>query len=158
MFISDLFEGVVSQDLLGVIRILSSKKWFSIEQYNFCLKNLSFGDYESSDRPQSVPTKLKDKKLAGKACSIWLHMRYFPLVVRMFVKDSDELVERLTSSDFQEYEYVLLDELIINYLNERKVVAEMFPNLMGSPKPELHYLTHYPQTVKLYGHWPPMEY
>ena len=80
-----------------------------------------------------TPNKLKDKKLAKKACSIWLHMRYSPLVVRMFVKDSDELVERLTSSDFQEYEYVLLDELIIDYLNERKVVAEMFPNLMGSP-------------------------
>ena len=167
MFISDLFEGVVSQDLLGVIRILSSKKWFSIEQYNFCLKNLSFGDYESSDRPQSVPTKLKDKKLAGKACSIWLHMRYFPLVVRMFVKDSDdmaltlglrlhEIVERLTAGEFQEYEIVVLDELIINYLNERKVVAEMFHSLLGNPKPKTHYLSHYPQAVKLYG--PPMAY
>lgn len=35
----DIFEGVVSQDLLGIIRILKVKGWFSIQEYNTNMKN-----------------------------------------------------------------------------------------------------------------------
>ena len=41
----DLLEGVVSQDLLGVIRILSSKKWFTVDEYNKSLKSLKYKFY-----------------------------------------------------------------------------------------------------------------
>ena len=34
----DHMEGVMSQDLLGIIRILSLKKWFSIKEYNKDMK------------------------------------------------------------------------------------------------------------------------
>ena len=44
----DVLEGVASQDLLGIIRILSREGWFSIEQYNMKLKDLKCKYYESS--------------------------------------------------------------------------------------------------------------
>ena len=91
----DLLEGVASQDLLGIIRVLSRKGWFSIDEYNSSLKALSFKSYESSDRPQLVPTSNKVKKLIGKACSIWVHVRNFPFVIRKFVVTEDDPVLKL---------------------------------------------------------------
>ena len=34
----DLFEGVVAQDLCGVLKILSSSGWFSLEEYSKAMK------------------------------------------------------------------------------------------------------------------------
>ena len=163
----DLFEGVVSQDLLGVIRILSSKKWFSIEEYNCNLQGLNFKSYESNDRPQVVPITKKSKKLVGKACSLWVHMSNFPFVIRKFVKNEDDpvlrlglqlhnITERITASEFLHYEIDILEEVIVNYLDSRKTIFEEYPGLMGSPKPKTHFLSHYPQAIRLYG--PPLSY
>ena len=68
------------------------------------------------------------------------------IIIRNYVKDTDntifhpglmlhELVERLTASEFYEYEIETLEELIIKYLDERKEVFSKFPNLLGSAKP-----------------------
>ena len=163
----DVFEGVVSQDLLGIIRVLSRKGWFSIDEYNSGMNSLAFKSHESSDRPQLVPLNNKAKKLIGKACSIWVHMRYFPLIIRRFVVAEDdpvlklglklhEMTERITASEFKEYEIDALEDIIINFLDERKHIYNEYPGLMGTPKPKTHFLTHYPMSVFLYG--PPMSY
>ena len=163
----DLYEGVISQDLLGIIRILSRKKWFSIADYNKMLQSLNYKGSEASDRPQSVPLKNSTKKLIGKACSIWVHMRNFPFIIRKFVKNEEdpvlrlglmlhEITERLTAAELREYEIVVLEELIISYLDERKEISESYGDLLGPPKPKTHFLTHYPQAIRLYG--PPMSY
>ena len=65
----DMFEGVVAEDLLSIIRTLSSKGWFSIDAYNCALKDFKWFSYETSDIPQSVSTSRKSKKLKGKAVS-----------------------------------------------------------------------------------------
>ena len=165
----DLLEGTASQDLLGIIRILSRKGWFSIEEYNTSLKGLKYKSYESSDRPQVVPINKKTKKLNGKACSIWVHVRNFPLIIRKFVTGEieedpvlklglklHEITERVTASEFKDYEIDVLEDIIVNYLDERKKIFDDYPVLMGTPKPKTHFLTHYPRAVSLYG--PPMSY
>ena len=160
-------EGVMSQDLLGIIRILSLKKWFSIEEYNKDMQSIKYKGHEASDRPQNVPIKKTNKKLIGKACSIWVHMRNFPLIIRKFVKNEEdpvlklglklhELTERLTAAEFKNYEIDVLEEVIISYLDERKIIFEEYPSLLGTPKPKTHFLSHYPQAIRLYG--PPMTY
>ena len=163
----DIFEGVISQDLLGIIRILSCNQWFSIEEYNASLQSLNYKSYEANDRPQVVPINKKTKKLNGKACSIWLHMRNFPFVIRKFVKSREdpvlllglklhEITERITAHEFKEYEVCALEDLIIEFLDERKKIFEDYQNLMGPPKPKTHFLSHYPQAIRLHG--PPMTY
>ena len=165
----DLLEGTASQDLLGIIRILSRKGWFSIEEYNTSLKGLKYKSYESSDRPQLVPINKKTKKLNGKAVSIWVHVRNFPLVIRKFVTGEieedpvlklglklHEITERVTASEFKDYEIDVLEDIIVNYLDERKNIFDDYPDLMGTPKPKTHFLTHYPRAISLYG--PPMSY
>ena len=88
----DVFEGVVSEDLLGVIRILKVKKWFSIQDYNGVLKSLNYKSYEGSDIPENVPESMKVKKLIGKTVSNWTHVRNFPLIIRNFVKKMTSLL------------------------------------------------------------------
>ena len=65
----DVMEGVIPEDLLSIIRILSVKGWFTISQYNNTLERLGFTSHESGDKPYPVPSSNKVKKLSGKALS-----------------------------------------------------------------------------------------
>ena len=161
----DLLEGVVAQDLCGGIKILCLKGWFSLEDYNNKLKKFKFTSYEANDKPQELGKKAK--KLPGKACSLWVHARNFPLIVRDFVEDPDDdvlsfllllvdITARITATEFREHEVDDLEWKIIKYLDDRKAIFEAFPDLLGTPKPKHHFLSHYGQAIRLYG--PPLSY
>ena len=65
--------------------------------------------------PEAVPKKAK--KLSGKACSLWVHIRNFPLVVKDFLLNNDDvdsddevliwvlklvdIVNRITATEFR---------------------------------------------------------
>ena len=65
----DVMEGVIPEDLLGIIRILSRKGWFTIAGYNAVLERMDFTSFERGDKPYPVPTSNSVKKLKGKAVS-----------------------------------------------------------------------------------------
>ena len=65
----DVMEGVIPEDLLGIIRILSRKGWFTIASYNDALERMDFTSYERGDKPYPIPTSNSVKKLKGKAVS-----------------------------------------------------------------------------------------
>ena len=148
----DLFEGVVAEDLYSVIKTLSVMGWFQLEQYNSKLCNFGWISYEERDKPEKLPTASKSKKLKGKAISLWTHLRNFPLIIESFITDREDLVlnlglrlhevcERCTAHEFFSYEIDLLDESIVAYLDHRKQVRGMWPDIFGRPKPKHHFLT-----------------
>ena len=49
--VHDLMEGVIAQDLFGVIKILVNEGWFTIDDYNKRIKRFSFLSYEAGDKP-----------------------------------------------------------------------------------------------------------
>jgi hypothetical protein len=67
-----------------------------------------------------------------------------------------EIVERITANEFREHEICVLEEKIIEYLDCRKELFTMHPDLLGSAKPKTHHLTHYPEAIANFG--PPMNY
>ena len=147
----DVFEGVIPEDLLGIIRILAVKGCYTIDQYNDALKNLRYYSYEGRDKPCPVPTKSQITKLKGKAVSNWVHLRNWPLVVMKFEINGDDtalnlglllhdIVERLCASEFLPYEISRLNEKIVDYLDLRKIVRDNYPDLMKRPKPKHHFL------------------
>ena len=147
----DIMEGVVPEDLLGIIRGLSQNGWFTIETYNRSLSKFKWTVHESADKPQIVPTDRKVRKLKGKAVSQWTHIRNWPLIIEKFVLDRSEpflllglklhdIVERITAHEFHEYEIGILKENIIEYLNCRRSLEESNPDLIWRPKPKHHYL------------------
>ena len=162
----DLYEGVVAQDLCGCIKILSSRGFFTIEEYNDSLKNHHYKSYEMNDRPQPI-IKPKAMKLSGKAVSIWLHIRSFGMIIQRFGISADdevlsfcldlsEITERLSASEFRQHEIDLCEDKIVQYLDKRKKVFSDYPSLLGSAKPKHHFLVHYPDAIRLFG--PPLTY
>ena len=164
----DLFEGVLAQDLLGIIRILKTKGWYSIEEYNQALKRFPLSPQESSNKPQPVPVKNSVKKLPGKAVSIWCHARFLLSILSLndWIKDPQEstlkyaellidVTNRVTAEKFEDYEIMRLEDLVILLLDLRKNVLADNP-ILGSAKPKHHYLTHYAENIRKFG--PPMGY
>ena len=164
----DLLEGVLAQDLLGIIRILKAKGWFSIEDYNQALKKFPLSVNESSNKPQSVPCKTSVKKLSGKAVSIWCHARFFLSILKLndWIQDSEDevfklaglmvdITNRVTAEKFEHYEIERLEDLVIEFLDARKAVLAEYP-ILGSAKPKHHFITHYPDSIRNFG--PPMGY
>lgn len=159
----DLFEGVLAQDLLGIIRILKIKGWFSYEDYNLALKRFPLSPQEASNKPQPVPLKNSVKKLSGKAVSVWCHARFFlsilssndwmndpeDITVRLAIVLTD-ITHRVTAERFEVYEIYRLEEIILEYLDLRKLVLEEYP-ILGSAKPKHHYLTHYGSNISQFG-------
>ena len=149
----DALEGVAAQDLNAGIKILSLRKWFSLEEYNKKLKGLGFPSYESADIPEAV--NKKSRKLSGKACSIWVHVRNFPLVVKGFLHDDDSLksddevllwilklidiVNRISATEFRSHEIDALETEIVEYLDIRKDIYDQYPDSVGTPKPKVRF-------------------
>ena len=65
----NLLEGVISEDLLSIVRALSSKGWFSVEAYNKQLRETSWKSSEAADKPQLLPSAKNARKLKGKVIS-----------------------------------------------------------------------------------------
>ena len=154
-----MLEGVVAEDLLSITRGLSKKGWFSLEKYNTTLKNFGWLAYELSDKPQPVPLSRKVMKLKGKAVSQWTHIRNWPLIVKKYILDEDdvllglglklhEVTEHITAPEFVEYEIQLLEESIIAYLDMRKVVRSEFPDTFKRPKPKHHFMREIFKNIK----------
>ena len=135
----DMMEGVIPEDLLGIIRILDVKGWFTVLQYNKILERLEFSSYESADKPYPVPTSKSVKKLKGKAVSNWVHLRNWPILIKQLVTNinySDpvlnlglklhEICERMTAVEFFNYEIDILEVDMKNELNVRKFVLLIF--------------------------------
>ena len=135
-------------DLLAIIRILVKNGQFSFDEYNEALARLEFSSYEKNDKPCQVPNtaSLKVIKLKGKAIINWVHLRNWPLVVRMLIRNLDdpalalglqlhEIVERLTA-----YELDVLEDRITEYLVMRAKLQMDYPTVMPKPKPKHHFL------------------
>ena len=163
----DLFEGVVPEDLLGIIRLLSLKDWFTIEEYNRCLRRMGWTSYETTDKPLDVPINMKATKLKGKAVSHWVHIRNFPLIIDSFVTDKSdpvlalglklhEVTERITATEYYQYEIHLLKEAVLEYLDMRKEIRLENPRFLSRPKPKHHFISHYCDFIKVFG--PPITY
>merc|ERR1719186_1329639 len=142
---------------------MRDNNWFSVEDYNVALKKLQLSPQEASNKPQQVPTSNRIKKLPGKAVSIWCHMRFFLFIVSQngWVQDSEddvlklallltEITHRITAEKFQAYEIDRLEELIIEFLDLRKIILEQNP-ILGTPKPKHHYLCHYSDSIRKFG-------
>ena len=158
----DLMEGVIAEDLLSIIRILSHKRWFSLKDYNKRLKFMKWFDYEVKDKPKPVPETGNVLKLKGKAISHWVHCRNFPIIIKQFILDKDdptlnlglklhELTERITAVEFRVYEIELLEEVIKDYLELRSTLATTFPQFLHKAKPKHHNLLHYGDWIRKLG-------
>ena len=147
----DLMEGVIAEDLLAIIRALAADGWFSIEEYNNMLDKFGWYSYEANDKPKSVPLLRSVSKLRGNAVSHWLHIRYFPMIIKKHIRNPsnsvlslalklNEITERITATSFYDYEADILGEDIVDYLDARKKLRLEYQDIFKRPKPKHHYM------------------
>ena len=162
----DFLEGIMAEDLLGVIKILISKSYFDEFSYNENLAKFKFKRSDSANKPEKI--SIASKKLKGKAFSISTHVRFFGLLlvnlepaVELFNEKAyvmflylSRILEKVMTPCIRYFEIENLEEETIAYLNLRREVFQEFPTLLTNPKPKHHYSNHYSQSILKYGPCP----
>ena len=78
-------------------------------------------------------------------------MRNWPLIVKKFISDKNdpalalglklhELTERITATEYYPYEIELLEEVIVEYLDTRKIMRTDFPDFFKRQKSKHHFI------------------
>ncbi|CAN7951867.1 unnamed protein product [Ixodes pacificus] len=151
----DLFEGVVSYDLLLFIRHFTETcEWFSLKYLNFRIKSFKFLGSDTTSKPCEV--NIKGNKLVGEAVKTWNLLRLLPLFVSHKVDTKDpvwclyltlrKVVDIICAPKVNEEMVAYLHVLVEEYLADRK---ELFP--MAPLKPKHHYLLHYSTLITQLG-------
>jgi len=161
-----LLEGLVKLELkLMLCDFIDKSKYFTIRELNCIIRNFSYGDF-STDKPQELDIKCLQE---GSTCTISMtaietlnFMTLLPFMIGHLVPEVDgkwknfiRLIQItfLVISPYASCDSVQsLKQLIythnFNFL-------ELYPHRSATPK--LHYLTHFPRQILLFGpgrnHW-----
>ncbi|KAK3909673.1 tRNA pseudouridine synthase 1 [Frankliniella fusca] len=156
----DLFEGVVSWDLAGIIAyFVHKKKWFAYKLLNDRIKNFKCQlGIDRSNKPAFV--RQDGEKLGGHAVQNWILVRLFFFLIGDKIQDLHdpgwqlyiqlkEMCELFCAPAFLKSDMPYLQDVLIpTYFEKRKVVLseEEYPL-----KPKHHFMAHYPELMLRYG-------
>ena len=151
----DLFEGIVSYDMMIFINHFVHSGWFTEKYINFRIKSFRYDS--TTSKSKALPIKIASKKLSGNASQNWCFLRYFPLfIIHKIKNDSDpvwklllllcRIVEMICSpsTTYDQISYLVC--LIEEYLSMR---LTLFPS--QNLRPKHHYLIHYPWLMYNFG-------
>lgn len=151
----DLFEGVVSYDMVLIVKYLIGIGWFTCEQLNYRIEKWTYAAVDKLDKP--APFTEGSEKLSGHAVQNWVFLRLFSLLIGNFVNDPLDkvwqmylnlktIVEILTSTSVTLAQIAFVNVCIEEYLFDRQT---LFP---GRPlRPKHHFLLHYPELSLAFG-------
>ncbi|CAN7942004.1 unnamed protein product [Ixodes pacificus] len=151
----DLFEGVVSYDLLLFIRHFTETcEWFSMKYLSFRITSFKFLGSDTTSKPCEV--NIKGNKLVGEAVKTWNLLRLLFLFVSHKVDTKDpvwclyltlrKVADIICAPKVNEEMVAFLRVLVEEYLADRK---ELFPIILLKPKH--HYLLHYSTLITQFG-------
>ncbi|KAJ1519026.1 hypothetical protein ONE63_011370 [Megalurothrips usitatus] len=153
----DLFEGVVTWDLAGIIRHFVEKRYFTYKLLNRRIKTFQCVKGDAPNKPAYVLPN--GKKLGGHAVQNWTLLRLFPFIIGDKVTDYEEPGWKLYLLLKELCEYFcapalhktdipyLKDVLLPAYFETRSVLDQDKYRL----KPKHHFMAHYPELTLKYG-------
>jgi hypothetical protein len=159
-FMHDWLEKVAPVDCQSILLAFKTSGKLTFKAYNQAIMNLRLEDYEVGDRP--FPVKEGDKKLAGKALSVALHVRLMPLVISSIaeLEENCDLLkflvtihcinEILMADCLSPQDALNLQKLILQYFTLRQTCNETYP-VFAALVPKNHYLEHYPAQILAFG-------
>ena len=160
-FMHDWLERIAPVDCQAIIVALKNSEMFTLHAYNQALSNIKLENYEVGDRP--FPVKEGDKKLAGKALSVALHVRLMPVVICSMAELDEESVliqflinihsinELLMADCLSPLDAHKLQSLVVQYFSLRQACSEKLPLVFTKHVPKHHYLEHYATQVLMFG-------
>lgn len=152
----DLFEGVVSYDLLHILKhICVVKKWTTFDQINKAISIFTYKSFDANDKPP--PINFKSEKLSGHAVQNLVLLRNIPLILQKYILEYDEPVWQLVltlkvivgfvcAPSISCGQVCYMERLINEYIEK---LRDMFPSYRLKPKH--HYLSHYGLLIRAFG-------
>lgn len=160
-----LFEGIVKRELqLMLTNFIDKKKYFSLNILNTIIRNFNYDETERADKPQELERRALDIKntFPMTAIETKTFMLLLPYMIGSKVERDDKIWENfirllqitwLIISPVSSAEALDTLEQLISTHNH--MFCELFPDVSFTPK--LHYLTHFPMQIKMFGparnHW-----
>jgi len=152
----DLFEGVMQVNVEVVVKGLVRSGHFTILELNSTLASFAYGPTDVGDKPIpfAVDFVKKDKTISGKAVEKWCLFRKMVLIGDK-VPPTNKFWElhlicreicAIVLAPVVDVEWIPYLELLIS--NHHKLLVNLSPR---SFKPKVHFLTHYPRLILLYG-------
>ena len=160
-FLHDWLEKVSPFDCQSILMAFKTSGKFTLQEYNQALNNIKLESYEVGDRP--LPVKDGDKKLAGKALAVALHVRLMPVVICSIaeLEEECELVqllinihsinEILMADCLSPEDAHKLQSLVVQFYSLRSACSEKLPNVFSKHVPKNHYLEHYAAQILMFG-------
>ncbi|XP_034238641.1 uncharacterized protein LOC117643699 [Thrips palmi] len=155
----DLFEGVVSWDLAGIISNLIRDKWFSRKWLNKKIKAFKCVGADSPNKPAFV--EKKGLKLGGHAVQNWTLLRLLPFILGDKIADVEhsswklylqlkEITESFTPPSFYKSDMPYAQDVLLPAYFERR--AEVLDIEKYPLNPKHHFLyAHYAFLMCLLG-------
>lgn len=155
----DLFEGVVSWDLAGIIRhFVKKKKYFTYKLLNRRIKQFQCLCGDSPNKPACVLNS--GKKLGGHAVQNWTLLRLLPFIIGDKIEDHEdsgwrlylqlkELCEYFTAPSLKKTDIAYLKDVLLPlyfYRRSKVLSRKLYPL-----KPKHHFMSEYPRLILLYG-------
>jgi len=149
----DLFHGVASWDLAGMIAYFVENNWFSYLTLNRRIDEFQYAPMDSKNKP--APVKTDGTKLGGSAVQNWTLIRLLPLIIEGKIKNPNDpvwklylklkaLVEHVAAPAMTEQQIDNLDLIIASYLIAREEVLSNFTI-------KYHLLKHYCKLIRQIG-------
>lgn len=158
----DVFEGIIQVELAHCLRVLISKKLFTLADLNNAILKFPYKWADRTNKPHVVSQSFSSTKtVGGNAHENWSLLQFLPILVGSFVpedepawlvlmdlKDITELVVAPVHSDDS---LAFLESKITEH---RQRYKELFPDIKLLPKH--HYLEHneahyLQQMIRLFG-------
>jgi hypothetical protein len=157
----DWLEKVAPTDCHAILMAFTNSGLFTLQAYNQALANIKLESYEVGDRP--FPVKQDEKKLAGKALSVALHVRLMPVVICSVAELDEEcdlvqllvtihsINEVLLADTVAPEDALKLQDLVVQYFSLRKACSDRLPSVFGKHVPKHHFIEHYAAQILKYG-------
>jgi len=157
----DWLEKVAPTDCHAILMAFTNSGLFTLQAYNQALANIKLESYEVGDRP--FPVKQDEKKLAGKALSVALHVRLMPVVICSVAELDEEcdlvqllvtihsINEVLLADTVAPEDALKLQDLVVQYFSLRKACSDRLPPVFGKHVPKHHFIEHYAAQILKYG-------
>ncbi|KAK3919971.1 N-acetyl-gamma-glutamyl-phosphate reductase [Frankliniella fusca] len=154
----DLFEGIVSWDLSGIIATFVKLKWFSYDLLNRRIRKFRCLGNDATNKPALVNTK--GSKLGGHAVQNWTLLRLLPFIIGDKIKDKTndawqlylqmkQLVEFFCAPKFAITDVPFIRDVLLPQYYERRSRVSLLPS--RTLRPKHHFVSHYPDLLLKYG-------
>jgi hypothetical protein len=153
----DILEGVLPLTLAKFILHCIEKRYFTLKELNYLIKNFDYGHSEVVDKPSLIKMEhLQNETIRGSASQKWLLSVNFLLMMGAKINKDDaclncfslllQVCRLVFKKNISNGELLNLELLIAEFLSAFK---ECWPSRQLIPK--MHHLVHYPRYIKEIG-------